>query len=123
MTGADSDEYTCSVVRFRRTVVAFFALGLGLAGCATAETLEGVVLERAEFDMGCDELQIVEIGPNTYGVRGCGQQTSYVIMSTGGSSNSCRPGQFKSYVEQQCTAVMNSDSKPDSETSQAPPAE
>jgi hypothetical protein len=50
-------------------------LALLLAACAGP----GQFLDRAAFDLDCPEekLQVIDLGRNTYGVRGCGRSATY----------------------------------------------
>lgn len=74
------------------------ALGLAFASTACAPT--GHLLNRASFDLDCsrDKLKIVDLAPNSKGVKGCGRRATY-IWSCG--------------TNQTCAWVMNS---PDSES-------
>lgn len=47
------------------------------AGCGASS---GALVQRASFDLNCPpaQIQVVELSGGTRGVRGCGQQTTYV---------------------------------------------
>lgn len=77
----------------------FAGLVVVLTGCgATEEQLR----TRAAFDLHCDEnqLQLIEIDNRTMGVRGCGQQVTYVESCDGP----------KGGMATSCTWVLNTDS-------------
>ena len=90
---------------------------LGLAAClATAD--HNQLTRRAQFDMNCpsDRLTFTQIDDKTVGVRGCGQQATYV--------ESCDGPRDKALTE--CTWVRNSGDPlpppPDEPTAPAPSA-
>jgi hypothetical protein len=87
-----------SFMRPIQTTAALFTLiGAGCAG-ATGDQLTS----RAAFDLNCprDQISVIEIDDQTRGVRGCGQQNTYVESCNG----------VKSGIGTQCTWVLNSDS-------------
>lgn len=75
---------------------------LGCAMNATAQQLR----TRAGFDLGCaeNELEIVPLDPRTRGVKGCGQQATYVEQ--------CKPC-ANGYVGCECTWLLNTDGRRD----------
>ena len=92
-------RYPGEIVRSIVTLACFiFAL---CGGCrptgATAQQLRA----RAAFDLKCSEkeLQVVTIDEQTRGVRGCGQQATYVHVCRG------------PYEQSDCSWVLNGDSR------------
>jgi hypothetical protein len=78
----------------RRLVSVFVFGALCLSGCGASPSQ---LRDRAAFDLNCSqsELQVTEIDKRTRGVRGCGQQATYVQSCEGGL----------------CTWVLNTDSR------------
>ena len=81
--------------------------GLALASsCAHAEQFHGLVKERAAFDLQCEveSLTVDELPGLAYGVRGCGQQATYVVTGV-----LCQnPRQLtKREVSRYCTPVLD----------------
>jgi hypothetical protein len=66
-------------------VVVMFGI---LAGCTATESQ---LRSRAAFDLQCDakSIQIVKIDARTRGVRGCGQQATYVESCSGPNGSNC----------------------------------
>lgn len=63
-----------------------FLLGCVLAGCyATATT--GQLHKRAAFDLGCEQVRLLEIDDRTQGVTGCGKRATYVEQCDGPRNN------------------------------------
>ena len=62
---------------------------VALAGCA-ARANQHQLTRRAAFDLGCtaDQIEVTEIDERTRGVRGCGQQATYVESCDGPVNNS-----------------------------------
>jgi len=62
----------------RMLCIAAFALSLSIMGCGRGSLKQ--VRARAAFDLNCESksLSIHKIDGNTVGVRGCGQQATYV---------------------------------------------
>ena len=78
-------------------------LALGLVSCVVSlsDSLQrDAVTTRAKFDLECDKLDVVVLGDRTFGVTGCGKRATYVTTGPCGAGSS------------QCTAVMNTDEKP-----------
>ena len=67
-----------------RRSVTIAAVG-GLLNIACASATNEQLVRRAAFDMRCPEAQIqaIELDSKTRGVRGCGQQATYVEMCDG----------------------------------------
>jgi hypothetical protein len=74
-----------SCVQLLAVLVAAFGI---LAGCTATESQ---LRSRAAFDLQCDakSLQIVKIDSRTRGVRGCGQQATYVESCSGPNGSNC----------------------------------
>jgi len=75
------------------------AVGLAAPGCfATAG--QDQLVNRASFDLRCPgpEIEIVELDQRTRGVRGCGQQATYVESCDGP----------RTQLNTKCTWVLNS---------------
>ncbi len=81
---------------------------LAVGGCVTAETMQQQVRNRAEFDLACPSLRIQDVGASTYGVRGCGQQATYVFAGV-----QCRPGVPQYHFKAYCTLVLDATRKPE----------
>ncbi len=65
------------------------------SGCAVLSDKEGMVSNRANFDLSCENISVVELGNNAYGATGCDQKVTYLVLCDG-------PYTF------QCQAVLNS---------------
>lgn len=76
-----------------------FCLVAGLATFACGAS-EEQLRTRAAFDMKCseDQLNLIEIDDRTTGVRGCGQQATYVESCANANRTDC-------------TWVLNTDSR------------
>lgn len=64
-------------------------LGLGAfiaAGCITTSFQKGLVESRAKFDLDCEQIDVAELGNDTFGARGCGRRSTYIVICTGGSA-------------------------------------
>ena len=81
--------------------VPFLAVLAALLACGGATTDQ--LRARAAFDLQCEEAQlsVVKIDERTQGVRGCGQQATYVESCDGP----------KGGTSTECTWVMNTDSR------------
>ncbi|MFO0612640.1 MAG: hypothetical protein U0414_08640 [Polyangiaceae bacterium] len=100
--GRAPTQYVGRVKSVALTAGAALALLGGGVGCgATAEQLR----TRAAFDLQCTQtqLEVVELDSRTRGVRGCGQQATYIE-----SCKACANGQ--PYCD--CTWVLNGDTRP-----------
>ncbi|MEM6988872.1 MAG: hypothetical protein AAF721_00195 [Myxococcota bacterium] len=76
------------------------------AACAHADEFHGLVTERAAFDLQCEagSLTVTDLPGMAYGVRGCGQQATYVV--TGASCQN--PKQLtKRELRIYCTPVLD----------------
>lgn len=77
-----------------------------LSACAHAADLQSLVVERAAFDLQCDAsaMSVVDLPGMAYGVRGCGEQATYVITGL-----SCQhPRQLtKREAAKYCTPVLD----------------
>ena len=85
-----------------KKLLAVILFTCSLFACAPAAS-DGALRDRASFDLNCakSKLQIVDIDPDTRGVRGCGQRATYVQR--------CSQGGFD------CTWVLNNASGGDDE--------
>ncbi len=94
-------------MRSKRASAAAGVLAVSLSGaCAHAEQFHGLVKERAAYDLQCEEgsLEVTDLPGLAYGVRGCGQQATYVV--TGASCQN--PKQLtKREVGIYCTPVLD----------------
>jgi hypothetical protein len=78
-----------------RRVLFISLLAFGVLGCGPSQSQ---LTRRASFDLSCPEtqLQVTKIDKSTRGVRGCGQQATYV--------KSCS-------VDPSCTWLLDSDAR------------
>lgn len=94
-------------MRCERMMAVFGVLAVTLSGaCAHSEQFHELVEERAAFDLQCEDgsLEVIELPGLAYGVRGCGQQATYVM--TGASCQN--PKQLaKREVGIYCTPVLD----------------
>jgi hypothetical protein len=86
-----------------------FLLSCGLALVAACSATEAQLHTRASFDLHCPaaNIRFMQIDGRTYGVEGCGQRATYV--------ESCQP----SAMGQDCTWVLNGDSRAAAEAGSA----
>lgn len=70
-------------VRYSDFCLATAVQGIVATACGIATAN---LRRRASFDLDCpeDDLEIVSLGAQTKGVRGCGRQGTYVLMGTPG---------------------------------------
>lgn len=82
---------------------------LMLSGCFASKQLVTDVIsesarQHAQFSIECDDLSVTPLGAQAVGITGCGHKLVYV----GDSACVSGPGIWKSYVENNCTAILNS---------------
>ena len=87
---------------------ALVAVGVvALMGCSGSgpqlKNQHDAVKNRAQFDLDCKQIEVVDLGYRTFGATGCGRRATY--LTEGG----CGDTQFVG--DTPCTAVMNSDEK------------
>ncbi|MBU1410617.1 hypothetical protein KKC22_03775 [Myxococcota bacterium] len=72
------------------------------ACAATTAQKKNLALKRATFDLNCprDQMNIVDLSNDTYGVAGCNQRATYLVQ--------CETGLIES-----CKAILNSSKKPE----------
>ena len=79
------------------------AVGVSIAsiGCADAKSPSDTdrLRTRAKFDLQCDEVHLYYVDEGVTGVKGCGQQVTYV--------QSCRKIDA---VDEDCKWILNTDS-------------
>lgn len=89
-------EYLASMKTFRLSCASVSLLLFAAACGPSIDSLEGFKHpnvggpKRASFEMGCPEqdLQIVDLGPSTVGVTGCGKRAVYkYVWGTGWVNN------------------------------------
>ena len=78
--------------------VLFLFLTQGLFGCATKNQKIELIKKRAVFDLDCSSINVLELGNNVFGVKGCGKRNTYIVDCT-------------DILISDCTAIMNSDAK------------
>ena len=75
-----------------------------LPACAVSTgQMMNLTLKRATFDLNCprDQLNIVDLSNDAYGITGCGQRATYIVE--------CR-----NYNRiESCKAILNSSKKPE----------
>jgi hypothetical protein len=78
-------------------------LAFACTACGQSVATYGQLRDRASFDLSCDKakLEVVSLGDDVAGVRGCGQRATYVERCTGAQGN----------PERTCTWVMDSGKK------------
>ncbi len=93
-----------------------------LVSCVAASASTGQLRARASFDLNCPDtqLEIVPIDGRTKGVRGCGQQATYVESCEQHAGAYVGPGTGGSY-RSSCTWMLNTDGRR-TEASPAPAA-
>lgn len=86
-----------------RTLLLLCAVSV-VAGCVHMNATQDQLLSRASFDLQCErgQLEIVRIDDRTRGVRGCGEQVTYV--------ESCKPC-ANGYQGCECTWLLNTDGR------------
>jgi hypothetical protein len=61
-----------------------------LVGCAgSSGAFRSTVQQRAAFDMGCQQIDVQNIGGDSYGVIGCGKKASYTCVCMYSVMGSC----------------------------------
>jgi hypothetical protein len=70
------------MTRLRTLLLAAFAA----TGCITTSFQKGLVESRARFDLDCQQVDVAELGNDTFGARGCGKRSTYIVVCTGGSA-------------------------------------
>ena len=85
-----------------RAYTLLLALLCTLGACATTAAQMDLVRNRATFDLDCpkEKLEVVDLGNQAYGVRGCEKRASYLVVD-------CAPHQNAD----SCRVVLNSDEK------------
>lgn len=60
------------------------ALGLALCACVSSSA-QSVVIAKGAFELRCsqEQMEVKELAPNSFGVRGCGKQTQYNCIQSG----------------------------------------
>jgi len=72
-----------------------------VSGCGPQlQTQKEAVVQRARFDLSCQDLNVQELGDRTFGVEGCEKRATYVTK-----------GQCGNGGVTECTAIMNTDQK------------
>lgn len=94
-------------MRSKRTEAVLAVLVVTLSwACAHTEQFHDLVKERAAYDLQCEasSLAVTELPGMAYGIRGCGQQATYLV--TGASCQN--PKQLtKREVKVYCTPVLD----------------
>lgn len=90
----------------RRPLMAAVLAACPALACASAEQFQGLVKERAAFDLQCESssLEVTELPGAAYGVRGCGKQATYIIS---GAMCQNRGQLTRREVKRYCTPALD----------------
>jgi hypothetical protein len=78
-------------VEVKNISILVLALSMSLtAGCAVMADKEKMVLNRAHFDLNCENINVVELGNKAYGATGCDQKATYLVLCGGPYTAQCQ---------------------------------